>query len=90
MTSRRFLVGGRVQGVGFRHFVVMRAREHGLAGWTRNLPDGRVEVLAQGEPEAVEALRSDLSTGPRHGQVDSVTSHDTPLDPDLSGFSVRP
>ncbi len=89
MTARRFVISGRVQGVGFRYFVMMLARERGLAGWTRNLPDGRVEVLAQGEAADLDGLRAELAEGPRHAQVEDVESGETEADPALSGFSVR-
>ena len=89
MTARRFLVSGRVQGVGFRHFVITRAAEQKLSGWTRNLADGRVEVLAQGEAEGLEALRSHLGAGPRFAQVISVEAEVVDVDPEMSGFGVR-
>jgi acylphosphatase len=89
MTARRFLVSGRVQGVGFRHFVITRAAEQKLIGWTRNLADGRVEVLAQGEVESLEALQSHLAAGPRFAQVTAVETEVVEVDPDLQGFGVR-
>ena len=58
--SRCFTVNGRVQGVGFRYFVVREAQSLGLAGWVRNLPDGRVEVLASGPPDIVDAFEGRL------------------------------
>jgi len=87
--SRRFLVKGRVQGVGFRWFVVDAAQGLALAGWTRNLRDGSVEVLAQGERSAVEELRDVLAQGPRAARVDSVTWDDVEPDAAIQGFSVR-
>ena len=89
MTARRYLIAGRVQRVGFRHFVITRAAEQGLSGWTRNLADGRVEVLAQGEIASLEALRSHLSTGPPFAQVTSVEAEVVEVDPALHGFTVR-
>jgi len=68
----RFLVSGRVQGVGFRYFVVHRARTLGLLGFTRNLPDGRVEVVAAGPEVQLEALEADLGRGPRAARVEKV------------------
>jgi len=64
LISRRFIVEGRVQGVGFRWFVVSSARRAGLSGWVRNLPDGAVEVVAAGSEEALDLLREDLRKGP--------------------------
>lgn len=67
-------MGGRVQGVGFRYFVVLRARGFGLSGWVRNLRDGRVEVQAAGEDPALDALEAALWSGPPHAEVSTVTS----------------
>ena len=69
MTAKSFVVGGRVQGVGFRYFVMREAQALGLAGWVRNLPDGRVEVLAAGEPGLIDALEGRLWHGPPHARV---------------------
>lgn len=71
-TCERFQVSGRVQGVGFRAATQGEARRLGLCGWARNLADGRVEVLAQGEPGAVRQLEQWLWQGPRLARVDSV------------------
>ena len=57
MASLRGLVSGRVQGVGFRYFVLRLARAADLRGYVRNLPDGRVEFLLQGTPESVRRMR---------------------------------
>jgi acylphosphatase len=72
LESKRFLVSGLVQGVGFRYFVLRRAIERGLRGSVRNLPDGRVEVLAQGTEEALERFRSEIEIGSRHSKVQRV------------------
>ena len=89
MIARRFIVKGRVQGVGFRRFVIRSAERVGLRGWTRNLPDGRVEVMAQGELAAIASLASDLGSGPRAARVDEVESIEGEPDTKLSDFSVR-
>jgi acylphosphatase len=68
----RFLVRGRVQGVGFRWFVMRVANGLQIAGYARNLPDGQVEVCAKGTPEALEALERELAQGPRAARVESV------------------
>jgi acylphosphatase len=67
--STRFLVSGMVQGVGFRWFVARHARALGLAGYARNLPDGRVEVVVSGPDDALPALERLLRTGPANAQV---------------------
>ncbi|MFZ5426308.1 MAG: acylphosphatase [Thermodesulfobacteriota bacterium] len=80
--SLHCFVSGRVQGVFFRGFVQEQARGLGVTGFARNLPDGRVEVLAQGPDHALEQLRSRLAQGPMLARVDSVdtawTDHQTP------------
>jgi acylphosphatase len=65
-------VAGVVQGVGFRYFVAREARRLGLAGFVRNLPDGRVEVVAEGERAALERLVAALRTGPPSAEVQDV------------------
>lgn len=72
MSARRFRVTGRVQGVGFRAFVIARARELALDGWVRNDPDGAVTVLAAGAPAALERLASELAQGPPAARVAAV------------------
>jgi acylphosphatase len=66
------LVRGRVQGVGFRFFVVGQARRLALAGRVRNLPDGGVEVLARGDRTQLEELARHLRQGPRLSEVEDV------------------
>jgi acylphosphatase len=70
--ARRWIVAGRVQGVYFRAFTQDRARELGVAGWVRNLPDGRVECVAAGAPAALAALRAALEKGPPAARVTAV------------------
>jgi acylphosphatase len=70
--ARRFIVRGRVQGVGFRWFVEREAHVLGISGWVRNNSDGSVEVLAQGSREQLAGLRSRLRQGPRAARVDDV------------------
>ena len=70
--GRRFVVSGRVQGVGFRYFVLRRAQALGVTGWTRNLQDGRVEVRAWGTTTELDELGAHLRTGPRSASVTTV------------------
>jgi len=72
LVARRFLVSGRVQGVGFRYFAQEAALVEGLSGWVRNLPSGDVEVLAEGDAEAVERFSRQLARGPALARVDRV------------------
>jgi acylphosphatase len=68
----RFLIRGVVQGVGFRYFAARRATALGIHGWARNLPDGRVEVLAAGSEDAIAGLEAALGSGPPRSQVRQV------------------
>ena len=85
----RATVTGRVQGVGFRYATLQEAQQRGLIGWVRNLADGRVEVLAQGPPPAVDDLVGWLATGPRFASVVNVEVAAVEPDDGLSTFSVR-
>jgi acylphosphatase len=71
--ARRFVISGRVQGVGFRWFTQESATREGLKGWVRNLPDGRVEALLEGESEAVTRVERALHSGPRGARVERVS-----------------
>ncbi len=70
--ARRFLIRGRVQGVGFRAFVYDQAIHEGIGGFARNRPDGSVEVVAEGEAEAMRRFETKLRTGPAAARVDEV------------------
>ena len=88
MIRRRLVVSGRVQGVWFRESTRLEAERHGVAGWARNLPNGTVEIVAEGAEEAVEALARYCAQGPPSARVDDVRV--TPEQPEgLAGFVVR-
>lgn len=89
--TTRFRVSGLVQGVGFRWFVARHARSLGLGGYARNLPDGRVEVVAcGGTADAVSRLEELLRTGPAHAQVDGVEREDDVDEPvSERSFDIR-
>ena len=72
MYRQKAVVSGQVQGVGFRYATREKARELKLAGYAHNLDDGRVEVLAEGERSAVQALMAWLDKGPAHARVERV------------------
>ena len=72
MEARKFIVSGIVQGVGFRFFAQRAAAKHQVWGYVKNLPDGRVESLAEGSQKAVEAFRTELETGPAYSKVEQV------------------
>lgn len=88
-SARRFLVRGRVQGVGFRWFVEREAHILQIAGWVRNNPDGSVEVLAMGTRDQLAGLRSRLQEGPRAARVDDVQESDSEPVAGLNSFQVR-
>ena len=71
--ARRFVVSGRVQGVGFRYFTQDAALREGVTGWVRNLPDGRVEALVEGDAEAVTRVERSVRSGPRGARVEKVS-----------------
>ena len=87
MATVRFLIRGRVQGVGFRAHTRHEAERLGLAGYAKNLPDGRVEVLAVGEPAALGALERWLHSGSPAARVDGVSRADVEAD-EREGFGV--
>jgi acylphosphatase len=72
LVARRFVVRGRVQGVGFRYFTQDTARRAGVTGWVRNLPDGRVEAHVEGDEEAVAHVERAIRMGPPAARVDHV------------------
>jgi acylphosphatase len=89
MIARIFQVSGRVQGVGFRWYVQRAADSLGLNGYVRNMRDGRVEVLAEGPEERVEALRLELIRGPHWGAlVSGVEELDAELTGEFEGFHI--
>jgi acylphosphatase len=87
--ARRFLVRGRVQGVGFRWFVEREAHILRIAGWVRNNPDSTVEILAQGTPDQLAGLHSRLRDGPRAARVDEVEVKEADAIPGLTSFQIQ-
>ena len=72
MTAKRLIISGRVQGVGYREWMVAKARDLGVSGWVRNRLDGSVEALVAGDVAAVEELSRLCRRGPRMAQVVSI------------------
>jgi acylphosphatase len=88
LTARRYMISGRVQGVGFRYFSQDAAARENIHGWARNLPDGRVEVMAEGEAEDVQRFEQALRQGPRGARVEQLEiEHTVPAGRD-TGFSI--
>jgi acylphosphatase len=82
----RWVISGRVQGVGFRWFTLRRAQALGLTGWVSNLPDGRVEVVAKGPSEAIADLEAALREGPQWADVDRVENANFPHEAEIGKF----
>ena len=82
-------ISGRVQGVGFRYFVIRNAEELNLTGWVRNLGDGRVEVLAEGQMEKLNFLLIALRKGPFGADVSQVDYKFKPPSGKFSRFNFR-
>ena len=87
--ARSWCVRGRVQGVGFRNFVQREATALKLAGWVRNLDDGRVEVFAQGPAAALDALQGRLWQGPRWAEVRDVDAREACAAGGTFSFQIR-
>jgi len=88
--TRRYLISGVVQGVGFRYFVLRRANALALAGWVRNLSDGRVEVVARGASGPLAQLEEALRSGPRGARVSGVDKSEISDEvADVNGFEIR-
>ncbi len=87
--ARRFIVRGRVQGVGFRWFVEREAHILGIAGWVRNNHDGSVEIMAQGTRDQLSGLHSRLREGPRAARVDAVEVSEDRVADGLSSFRIE-
>ncbi len=87
--ARRFIISGRVQRIGFRAFVYDHAVHEGIAGHARNLPDGSVEVVAEGEHEAMVRFERALRQGPPGARVDNVDVEELAPTRPGSAFFIR-
>ncbi len=85
--ARMFFISGEVQGVGYRYFAQRSSARHQVRGYVKNLDDGRVEVLAEGDPTAVDNFKQDLAAGPRYSRVSVV--EELVLDPSGSYSTFR-
>ncbi len=72
MVARKFIISGLVQGVGFRFFTQRSAARHQVLGYVQNLPDGKVEVYAEGSEKAVTEMMHDLTAGPAYSRVENI------------------
>ena len=89
IVARRYVISGRVQGVGFRYFTEAAAAREGILGWVRNTPDGCVEVVAEGDAEALERFERSLRHGPRGARVERVDVDDTTPTGRETGFTIK-
>jgi acylphosphatase len=88
LETRRFVVTGRVQGVGFRWFVEREAAQLSITGWVRNRDNGTVEVMATGARDQLRLLRARLQEGPRAARVDDVQEASAPF-LDAKSFGIQ-
>ena len=79
IVARRFLIIGQVQEVGYRFFVLRAAARHQVLGTVTNLPDGSVEVIAEGDRQAMADFKNDLATGPMMAEVTDIDEKDIPV-----------
>lgn len=86
--TRHLAIRGRVQGVGYRNYIVYKAGQLGIRGWVRNRADGSVEAVVQGPPQAVEEIIACAKRGPRAAAVEDVTVGEG--DGEHTGFILRP
>nr|WP_321255157.1 acylphosphatase [uncultured Pseudodesulfovibrio sp.] len=89
MHQFRATIHGKVQGVWFRAWTRDTARELGVTGWARNLPDGNVEVLAQGTPELLDKFKHSLWDGPPLARVTKIDADQSETNETLPSFSIR-
>ena len=87
--ARRYLVSGRVQGVAFRFFVEAAAMREGLHGWVRNLADGRVEIAAEGDRDALDRFERHVQHGPPGARVEHVEIEDQMPSGRSTGFAIK-
>ena len=86
---RKYVISGKVQGVGYRYFATRVARELSIKGWVRNLPDGRVEALAHGPLARLKRFAAELRIGPPRAEVLTVEVEDVVADGKIEGFQIR-
>jgi len=86
--AKRYLISGRVQGVGFRFFAEDWANQLGICGYAKNLWDGNVEVYAIGDAAALEEFKRRLAAGPRSARVTSLEESDEPVDKRYNRFEI--
>jgi len=89
MIARRLVIRGRVQGVGYRYSMIDAAQGLGVVGWVRNLTDGNVEALIQGEPAQIDAILAWCGRGPPSARVSAVDATPVATDSAIVAFTHR-
>ena len=89
LLSRRYIVVGRVQGVGFRYFTEAAATREGLHGWVTNRPDGSVEICAEGDSDAIRRFEYHVRQGPPGARVETVEVDEQTPTLRVTGFTVK-
>lgn len=87
--AKKYIVKGRVQGVGFRYFTNHIANRIGVYGYVKNLWDGSVEVYAIGTEQQLVTLKTGLSKGPSYSYVEKIIEEEDSVNPDYYNFSVK-
>lgn len=87
--AKRYIIRGRVQGVGYRYFVQGVAERFGVSGFVRNLPSGDVEVLAEADSGTLELFKQKLEQGPRMSRVTEIIESDVESSGLYSSFQIR-
>jgi len=89
MKRMHVFISGQVQGVAFRHYTVKTARSLGLSGWVRNLDDGRVEAVLEGDDAAVEIMLAWCRKGPPSARVTAVDVREEPCSARFEDFTIK-
>ena len=87
--ARRYVIAGRVQGVGFRYFTDAAARREGVDGWVRNMADGSVEVVIEGDLESIDRVEAAVRRGPSSARVERFDVEEQAPSGRTTGFSIR-
>jgi acylphosphatase len=89
IVARRYVIRGRVQGVGFRYFTEAAAAREGILGWVRNTPEGAVEIVAEGDAEALDRFERHVRQGPPAARVERVDVDDWTPTGHEAGFVIK-
>lgn len=88
-STQHILIKGRVQGVGFRHYILVLAENLGVIGWARNLKDGRVEAIIQGPKHVLEEFLQEIKLGTKKSNIESMDINEIQNEPAMKGFYIK-